>query len=106
MPSPSQSSAFPTFLQYWKNLIQPARRTVPVIQSRTTAKNFKRSMASSITLEGELSISESGCYSVDGNDFVIDANTFVFGELKIGMRARVVCSVDGDRKRAIKIVIS
>lgn len=106
MPVSTESSAFPTFLQYWKNLIQPARRTVPIVIPKRSSRRSKRKIVTSvIDLEGDLMLSANGSYSVEDKDFAIDANTIVFGELRIGSRARVHCTVDGTKRRATKITI-
>jgi|GEM_PF-5435980 len=107
MSVPNQSSSpFPTFLQYWKNLIQPARRTVPIIGRASAKTSGKRSEANTCRIEGVLSISATGSYAIDGKDFAIDAETIVLGDLKIGSNAKVSCTVDGAKKRAIKITIA
>lgn len=106
MSAPTQGSVFPTFLQYWKNLIQPSRRTIPIARPKTQSKKSKRKAVTSVDcLEGNLILSGSGSYSVDGKDFAIDACTIVFGELRIGSSAKVTCTVDGTKRRATKIMI-
>lgn len=109
MPTPNQSSVFPTFLQYWKNLIQPTRRVVPIVNRpavKSTSKSNRKAESSHCQLEGELSISSNGSYGIDGKDFAIDAHTLVFGELKVGSKAKVICTVEGGKRRAVKIIIS
>jgi hypothetical protein len=106
MPTPSQSSAFPTFLQYWKNLIQPKRRTVPILKNPVkNDKSKKRTAAVPLALEGQLAVSSSGSYAIDGNDFAIDSNTTVLGDLRVGVNAKVSCVFEAGRRKAVKIVL-
>ena len=107
MPTPSQGSAFPTFLQYWKNLIQPKRRTVPILKNPIKKdKSKKLTAAIPLALEGQLAVSNTGSYAIDGNDFAIDSNTMVFGELRVGVTAKVSCVFEAGRRKAVKIVVN
>ena len=107
MPTPNQSSAFPTFLQYWKNLIHPKRRVVPIMPPKQNGSGKKKSAKSAeFFYEGTLSVSPTGSYAVEDKEFAIDSDTLVFGDLKVGTKAEVICTVEGLRRRAVKITLS
>ena len=79
----------------------------PELQNQ--AEQIKKEILSQgpkFTLIGEITRGQSADYAINGEDFVIDSDARINGDLKIGAQANVRGNRIGDRNYAKKIFIS
>lgn len=100
-----QTNAFPTFAYYWRALTRPKRRYRVSAPARQVMNPVARS-GGSFQCEGQLALNNSGEFAINGESFVIDSETWVFGDIKPGVQARVQGVTRGGVRRATKVTVS
>lgn len=103
---------FPTFISILKTLTGKRRRVRRVqarkqnpqgLQGKTDNKQKQRV---TFDLEGEIRTGQSGMFAVNGEEFVLDDQTWVFGNIAQGAKAMVHGVFrNGGERYATKIVV-
>lgn len=107
-------SAFSTLIQrcyeigntpVWGNVKQPSRSKLRK-SARSKLKNAK-DRAVRFKLEGAITRGTNTPYAVDGEDFKIDGNTWIVGDMRLGASAKVSGVISpANGKKASKIIVS
>ena len=102
----TQSHPFPTFASWWRALSKPTPRTRRTARTNTPNAARRTGAKSHFNLKGVLKPGESTNFAVDGDEIVVDGDTWVFGDLVYGAKATVtgVFRPNGQRY-ATKIVL-
>ena len=104
---------FPTFKGWLRAVVAPkkrARHTLGKRKSRSvtlSGTQMNHETGDRFGLDGKLKPGMDSKYAINGADFVIDDDTWIFGDLAYGVRASVegVISEAGERLAA-KVVMS
>ena len=101
---------FPTFKGWLRAVVSPKRRVRHTLGKRKTTRSAATVVhepGDSFALDGMLKPGMDSKYAINGADFIIDDDTWIFGDLAYGVRATVegVISDSGERL-ASKVVLS
>ena len=99
--------SFPTFKKWWRDITSPKKRV-----RHSLGKSSRKTRASTTTtqvhegdsfaLNGVIKPGMDSKYAINGADFVIDDDTWVFGEIAYGNKAIIegVVGLNGERLAA------
>ena len=90
----------------WKLLNTPISQLITGVKAQPSAGGGKEK-AKELVLQGCIGRGTQTLYSVNGIDFAVQAETWIFGEVEYGAMAKVHCPIAPGRGRiASKIVIT
>lgn len=92
----------PAFLETSISLSETAERARRYLErqtrrNRTSRKRAPQAHPTAFSLQGEISRGTDTQYAIDGKDFFVSPDAWIFGDVRLGTRARIagVIQIDG-----------